>query len=437
MRRLDTVLWAVWLVALLVTGCSTGSSGAATGGDASQAAAGEQQQIQLVAFGDPVETAGYQTMLEAFEQANPDVAIDFAPVATQDELLARLTTAFAGGQPPDAFLVNYRKYGQFAGQGVLEPVAGYLERSDVIAEDDFATTALEAFRFDGSELTCLPQNVSSLVVYYNADLFAAAGLDPPSAGWTWDDFLTAASALTSDDVYGVGVEASVIRVAPFVWSAGGEVVDDQVAPTTLTLDQGAAREALDFFLDLQTEHGVAPPEREETSQSSEDRFLAGKLGMFLDSRRAVPNLRTITDFEWDVASLPVAPGGTPATILHGDAYCMARDSPAKEATWRMIEFANSPQGQRLLAESGRTVPSRTDVATSPAFLEPDQPPESSQVFVDAIPNTRATPHTANWSRVEKEADNVLQSLFYGRIEREAGVRQLIESTRPLFTAGGG
>ena len=42
---------------------------------------------------------------------------------------------------------------------------------------------------------CLPQNLSSLVVYYNRDLFDAAGVPYPEAGWTWDDFLAAAKAL--------------------------------------------------------------------------------------------------------------------------------------------------------------------------------------------------------------------------------------------------
>ncbi|MBA2528706.1 MAG: sugar ABC transporter substrate-binding protein, partial [Euzebyales bacterium] len=392
--------------------------------------------VELVAFGDPVETAGYEEMITEFEAANPDVDVAFGPVPDQDQLLARLTTAFAGGDPPDAFLINYRKYGQFADQGVLEPVQSWLDSSDVIAEGDFAGAALDAFRFDGAELTCLPQNVSSLEVYYNADLFERAGLERPRAGWSWDDFLAAAKVLTGDGTYGVGTEASIIRVAPFVWSAGGEIADDEQRPTTLTLDRGRAREALDFFLDLQTVHGVAPPEREELSQGSQERFLAGTLGMYLDSRKAVPGLRTIEGFTWDVAPLPVAPGGEPATILHGDAYCMTAASSNKEATWRLIEFANSREGQLILAESGRTVPSRTDVAQSDAFLGPEQPPASSEVFVDAIPTIRSVPHTANWSRVEKEADNVLESLYYGRVEREAGVRQLVTSTRPLFGAGG-
>ena len=398
-------------------------------------AAGEPTVIDLTLFGDPTETKGYNAMIEAFSREHPEIKVNLVPVADQDALLARLTTAFAGGNPPDTFLINYRKFGQFADQGVLEPVQSYLDASEEISEDEFAPTALEAFRFDGEELTCMPQNVSSLEVYFNADLFSEAGVDLPRAGWTWDDFLAAAKAMTKDDQYGVGTEPSLIRLAPFVWSAGGEIVDDPDNPTALALDEPEAREALDFFLDLQLEHGVAPPEREELSIDSESRFIQGKLGMFLDSRKAVPGLREITEFEWDVAPLPVAPGGEPATILHGDAYCMSAASEHKEETWTFIEFAMGAEGQTILAESGRTVPSRLDVADSPAFLEPEEPPASSTVFIDAIPTIRSVPTTATWSQVEKAGDDLLASVYYGRVEREAGITQLIEETKPLFGGG--
>jgi len=220
-----------------------------------------------------------------------------------------------------------------------------------------------------------------------------------------------------------------------VWSAGGEVVDDPQQPTRLTLDSGPAREGLDFFLDLQTVHGVAPSDRDEQPQDSEARFLAGTLGMYLNSRKSVPTLRTIEDFEWDVAPLPVAPGGEPATILHGDGYCLA-DTGRQDDAWRLVEFANSVEGQQILARSGRTVPSRTDVAGSEAFLRPDAPPASGRVFVDVQPSIRAVPHTAGWPRVESEADAILEELFYGRIEREEGIDLLIESTTPLFAGPG-
>ncbi|RLP96466.1 sugar ABC transporter substrate-binding protein [Micromonospora sp. CV4] len=417
--------WVALITAALLLGYAAGCGA----GDR----AADRPGITVVLFGDAEEIAGYRSLVAAFEQAHPDVPVNLSPVATQDDLMARLTTSFAGGQPPDVFLLNYRRYGQFAAQQAIEPAQGYLDRSEALKESDFSPRALDAFRFDGKTLTCLPQNMSSLVVYYNADLFAAAGVPLPKAGWTWDDFLAAGRALTGDGVYGVGVEPSLPRLAPFVWSNRGELVDHPDKPTTLTLTgDPASRAAVDWFLDLQLKHHVVPPDAEEQSESSEARFLRGTLGMYLNSRVAVPTLRTIDGFTWDAAPLPIAPGGVPASILHSDAYCMSAGLPDHDQAWRFIEFAMGGQGQRILAGSGRTVPSRLDVANSPDFLDPQKPPRSSRVYLDAEPHLRATPRTGTWSRVEREAGGLLEEVFYGRIGREEGLRQLEEKLRPLF-----
>ncbi|MFF4874922.1 ABC transporter substrate-binding protein [Micromonospora sp. NPDC000668] len=418
--------WVALITAALLLGYAAGCGA----GDR----AADRPGITVVLFGDAEEIAGYRSLVAAFEQAHPDVPVNLSPVATQDDLMARLTTSFAGGQPPDVFLLNYRRYGQFAAQQAIEPAQAYLDRSAALNESDFSPRALDAFRFDGKTLTCLPQNMSSLVVYYNADLFAAAGVPLPKAGWTWDDFLAAGRALTGDGKYGVGVEPSLPRLAPFVWSNRGELVDHPDKPTTLTLTgDPASRAAVDWFLDLQLKHHVVPPDAEEQSESSEARFLRGTLGMYLNSRVAVPTLRTIDGFTWDAAPLPIAPGGVPASILHSDAYCMSAGLPDHDQAWRFIEFAMGGQGQRILAGSGRTVPSRLDVANSPDFLDPQQPPRSSRVYLDAEPHLRATPRTGTWSRVEREAGGLLAEVFYGRIGREEGLRQLEEKLRPLFT----
>ncbi|RLP89301.1 sugar ABC transporter substrate-binding protein [Micromonospora sp. BL4] len=417
--------WVALITAALLLGYAAGCGA----GDR----AADRPGITVVLFGDAEEIAGYRSLVAAFEQAHPDVPVNLSPVATQDDLMARLTTSFAGGQPPDVFLLNYRRYGQFAAQQAIEPAQGYLDRSEALKESDFSPRALDAFRFDGKTLTCLPQNMSSLVVYYNADLFAAAGVPLPKAGWTWDDFLAAGRALTGDGKYGVGVEPSLPRLAPFVWSNRGELVDHPDKPTTLTLTgDPASRAAVDWFLDLQLKHHVVPPDAEEQSESSEARFLRGTLGMYLNSRVAVPTLRTIDGFTWDAAPLPIAPGGVPASILHSDAYCMSAGLPDHDQAWRFIEFAMGGQGQRILAGSGRTVPSRLDVANSPDFLDPQKPPRSSRVYLDAEPHLRATPRTGTWSRVEREAGGLLEEVFYGRIGREEGLRQLEEKLRPLF-----
>jgi multiple sugar transport system substrate-binding protein len=366
--------------------------------------------------GDPEEIVAYRAVVDAFNDAQGAVEAKLIPFADRDDLILRLTTSIAGGQPPDLFLMNYRFYGQFAARGALEPVAPYLRDAEAFSEADFFDTALMPFRWAGEQV-CLPQNVSSLVVYFNADLFRDAGVALPQDGWSWEEMVDAAKALTRDrdqdgtiDVYGLGVDPEIIRVAPFIWSNGGRLVDDDESPTRFALD-GKAVAALDAFFDLRSVHGVTPTDEEAEAEDFESRFLNGRLGMLMESRRVVPTLRTIEDFEWDVVGVPSL--GEPASVLHSDAYCMTEASDAKDEAWRFMEFALGPEGQRIASEAGRTVPSLRSVAKSDAFLDPDASPANAQVFLDQIPYLRSVPTISTWPEIEDTANGLIEEAYYG------------------------
>lgn len=415
------------VLALMVAFVASGV--ACAGGSASR----EDDALTFLLAANAEEVEGYRTLVSDFEdESGLDVAM--TPFAKKSDLLARLTTGISGGVPPDVFLVNWRTYGQFAAAGALEPVGPYLADSDDLEGSAFTGAALDAFRYGGDEtLVCMPQNTSSLVVYYHADRFEEQGLRPPREGWTWDEFVSTARALTGGEHYGVGIDAELIKIAPWVWQNGGEFVDDPVQPTRLTLDDGPAREALDWYLDLSLEHGVVPPDDAERSLDKLSRFLQGGLGMLLSSRVEVPTLRTIDDFDWDVGPLArPADGDEATTVLHSDAYCIAAASDRKDDAWRFIEFAMGQHGQEILAESGRTVPSRTDVANSPAFLQPDAEPRNSEVYLRNLDRMRVTPTIGSWPKVEQVGDSIVEDIFYGRIPREAGIERLHRETDPLF-----
>lgn len=393
-------------------------------------------QISFMIFGDPAELQAYQNLAAAFEEQHPQVKINLVHIPGQSDYRKRLAADFAAGSPADVVLINYRRIGPYAAKGALEPLGPYLDKSTVIQAADFYPQALEPFNWQG-QLICIPQNLSSLVVYYNKDLFAQAGLPAPAAGWTWDDFLKAAKALTRDldgdgkpDQHGLGSEVSLARFAPFIWQNGGEVVNNSLYPTRLMLDMPQSLDAIRWVTDLQTIHHVVPDLEQEASEDSESRFLNGRLGMYLNSRRGTPTYRTITAFDWDVAPLPR--GQYPASLVHADAYCMPSTVKDKDLVWQFIEFANSAAGQTIVAASGRTVPSLRAVAESPAFLDPANKPLSSKVFLDVIPDLRALPTSAGWIDAEEAADNELKRAFYGQASIEDAVAAAIRLSQPYL-----
>ncbi len=378
-------------------------------------------RVSVQVFGDPEELAVFRRVADAYrERTGREVRL--LEVGDRKDHLARLVAASASGRLPDAFLLNHRVVGAFAARGVLDPVG---PRLGATARGYFPI-ALDAFRLGGA-VQCLPQNVSSLVVYFNRDLFRRAGVPLPRVGWTYDDFLAAARRLTGDGRFGVAIEPNTIRMAPFVWGAGGEVFDDPEHPTRFTLDTPAARRGLQALADLRRS-GVAPERRENEALAPDERFLGGELGMFLSSRRDVPTLRAIRDFDWDVAPFPVLE--RPVSVLHSDGLCLAR-GPRADAAWAFVRFALGPEGQRILARGGRTVPSLRSVARSADFLAVT-PPRSNEVFLDQVHGMRRLPTTAGFARVEEAADTVVEELYYGRLSIDAAIRRLQAETAGAF-----
>ncbi len=441
--RRHRMLAAVTLAALCVLAAGCAGTTQEGGGSA------DADAVSFLVFGDPDELMAYRTLVDAYEQATDGADVALVEASDREDLIARLSTSIAGGEPPDLFLMNYRYYGQFAAKGAIEPMESRLRKSSVLHAEDFYPVATEAFRWQGEQL-CMPQNVSSLAVYYNRDLFRQYSVPEPPDEWTWTDLVSKAQALTRDangkqvqggeaeggsavSVYGLGVEPTIIRIAPLVWSNGGEIVDDPQHPTRLTLDTPQAKEVLRDFLELRLAYGVIPTDDEVEAEDDETRFANGRLAMYLSSRRSTTTFRSIEDFEWDVAPLPIY--DKPAGILHSDAYCMTAASQNQDAAWAFVEFALSAEGQRILARTGRTVPSNIEVSRSQAFLDPAQPPRRAQVFLDAIPTVRAVPSISTWPEIEDASEGILENALYLGQTVDEVARQLDEATRPLFARG--
>lgn len=406
------------------------------------ACSGTGQNAEPVTFmvsGEPEELAAYETLVAGFNEAHPDIEVQLIYVAGAKEFREKIATMFSANVPPDVFLFNFRRLGDYAASGALHPLGDLMDASPLLARSDFYPVPLDAFTYDGV-LQCIPQNLSSPVIFYNQALFESAGLPYPEEGWSLDEFIATAQALTRDldgdgapDQWGFGTEVETIRLAPFLWGNGGDFFDDPDNPSRLTLGEPAGREAVQWFVDLQLVHHVVPDIVAETAQSSEDRFLNGSVAMLMSSRVSVPALRTITAFTWDAAPLPI--GDAPASVLHSDGFCMsakaAEDQAHAEKVWTFIEYSLSMAGQELLAETGRTVPSLIAVAESEAFLE-SSPPANNQIWLDATEHMRAFPMQPGWNTFEELLSKELQRVYFGDSTVDEFLAKAADLAEPLI-----
>lgn len=393
--------------------------------------------VRLMVYGDPVELQAYADLLDAYRAYDPAAQVELIPVASQADYEHRLTADFAAGRPAEVVLVNYRRFYEYQSRGLLAPLGPYLAQSRVLAAKDFYPLALTPY-YQGRTLVCLPQSASGLVIYYNRALFDQAGLPYPAARWSWDTFLANAQALTRDtdgdgqtDVYGFGAEVSLVGMVSFIWQAQGNLVDNVLLPRRLELNMPPGPVGFTWFTDLQTVHHVAPSAAAEAAESSESRFLNGRLAMYLNSRQGVPAARAAAGLDWDVAPIP-SYKGRHTNLLTSDGYCLTAAAPDPAAAWRLIEFAASPVGQTILAGSGRLGPSLIAVAESPVFLDPTTAPANDQAFLNALDSAWPMPPHPNWNEIEDILNDEIRRAFYGETTALEAISAAVFRTEEFF-----
>ena len=257
----------------------------------------------------------------ATRRPRPARPVQLVEASDRDDLITRLSTSIAGGEPPDVFLMNYRFYGQFAAKDAIEPLDDRLAASDA----DQAGGLLpgrDGRRSGGAASSCAcrrtsPASPSTTTATCSRKYGVAepqAGLDverPDRHGAGADPRRERRPVVGHRDrgrpppvaVYGLGVEPSMIRVAPFVWSNGGEIVDDpqRADPVHARHARRPARRCRTSSTCAWRTAWCRPTRRSRPRTTSRGSPTAGSR-CCMSSRRVTTTFRAITDFDWDVAA---------------------------------------------------------------------------------------------------------------------------------------
>ncbi len=185
-----------------------------------------QDTVTITLMGHGSSTAEDEALnaaVAAFEEANPGIDVDVQLVPDYDTVLQ---TAFASGDYPEVFYTGQSLFRQYVDSGVIANGSANIE-----APEGFYPALAAVYSIDG-ELYCPPKDFSNLALQYNTDYFDAAGLDYPTADWTWDDLRAAAEALAASGVLPEGavpfaLNPDIDRWFAFYVQAGGNFYDDE------------------------------------------------------------------------------------------------------------------------------------------------------------------------------------------------------------------
>jgi multiple sugar transport system substrate-binding protein len=359
-----------------------------------------------------------EAIIAAFEQENPGITIDYT-TAPFDAYFTRLQTDFAAGNPPDVFELNYENFVTFASRGTLMPMAELLEGNPA---GTFYPAALEAFSYDGVQYG-LPITFSTVVLFYNKDLFDAAGVAYPSDEWTWDDVIAAAQALNDPEsrVWGIYQPVQFWEFYKAAAQAGGglEVGD------TVAIDTPENREALHYLIDKIHEHGVMPSDAEMSGVANEDMFAGGQLAMLVSGIWMFDRF-SAAPFDWDIV---VEPGNVQkATHFFSNAAVIAANADHPEAAARWVEFlAAHPVTVETRIASSWELPALS--LERSALLEPylAQPmPENRQAVFASLEYAVTPPVVENQPQLQ---DLINQELEAARLGTKSVEQALADAQR--------
>ncbi len=319
----------------LLAGCTTGEE--SDGGTENTAGTGVGQvTITMATWNDNITPE----MVEAFETANPDIKINVTSY-DGDTYSEKVTTMIAGDTAPDILHLYEADAIRFAATGSLEPLDSYLTNGSLSADDFIPAVADLAKLMNGTY--GIPWCYADEVLFYNKDLFDAAGVDYPTADWTWDDYQAAAAALTKGDGGSKTWGADSFSF-PGMWyslagQAGDQVIDGQ---GNLVLGDGM-KKAVGFINEMtNVDKTMAAPAASGTDVT--DLFAAGRAAMTLNGSWGVLTYRD-AEFNWDMVPMPGEQRDY--TSLHSGFYTISKTSQNKEAAWKFIEFMMGDEGQAL------------------------------------------------------------------------------------------
>jgi multiple sugar transport system substrate-binding protein len=354
-------------------------------------------------WGSPEEIATHQMVADAYMAEHPDVTVELWAQPWGD-YFTRLQTLWAAGDPeviPDVLFLS--PVPQYAADEVLEPLDSYVESSGLDL-NDYWTGAVDLTSYDG-QIYGFPRDIGLEVLYYNKDHFDEVGLDYPDDSWTWDDLRSAAEALTIQSAsgrverYGLGMEGG--KYGQFLVSNGGGLFDDPFNPTECWFSRPESIEAFEFIAGLMNDELAMRDANLNQAGGDAAVFQSEQVSMIIQNASRVPAFNA-AGMNYDVAPVPIAPGGIRATGAGGAAWTMSAASDNKELAWDFIQFLQSPAGGLAIYPiSGEAFPPIRSAAEGDAWLGNDNLPAGREAFLtQAEGSTAATgAFFGNWGDI--------------------------------------
>lgn len=349
-------------------------------------AAQEPVTIRLGTWAGVDEAAELNAILDDINANNTGFQIVQEPQPA--DYYVQMQTQLAGGTAPDLMWMD-QDHMALAADGSFLPLTECVADAPAASAGDVADyyPGVLQTAYQGDVLYGLPWIAQPVVVYFNRGLFDAAGVEYPQAGWTWDDFTAAATALTVDTDSDGAVDqwGTVMNGWPppqiFMWQAGGDVISEDLM--TAPIDSPEALEGFEFYLNTAYNAAVAPSAETISEQGFGEMFKAGKIGMFMGG--AADDLDRVEGLDVGVAPVPANPttGDNTTFAWTASTVINANTANPEEACAALLAVTEGIQSWKIVSP-------RISQANVEHLVSSEPRKEANaQALIDAAQNMRA------------------------------------------------
>lgn len=393
---------------------------------------GEITTIQFYTWGGEGDLPIYEPRIKAFEEANPDIKVDFVQVPSDYD--TKLQTMYAGNEAPD--VVQVAENGQnFASKGLFIDLSEYIAESSIDVESNWGE-AMTQYTYDGQPFG-LPDRGGPEILYYNKDLFDEAGIEYPTNDWTIEEYTAAAEKLTKIEngetvQYGASGMDWVPNWGVFIKSNGGSLVENN----EVVINSPENLEVLTWFNNLYQDGYVGTYEfYESVAQSGADSmFSQGRIGMLTTGFWNIGNFTQLDDLNFDIAPMPFF--NEKVTWPFGSALAISKQSTKQDAAFRFIEYMTSEEAQKILGESLVDSPANIKVLNSEEFTDRQVNGKDLRLDVVGISTERVVidgifegPY---YGELTGEFSNQVKEMLLGRLTPEEALEKMQESGEKIM-----
>lgn len=347
-------------VALLATaGCSAQP---AAGGDATAV-----ESVTIVSGQSAQNGELLQSIFDGYNESSDAAKVELQMSADSDvETAQKVLVDIAAGAGPDAVRVTNASYQTLIDSGAAQPATACLA-GDPELQKDLRTDLIEGITVDG-EIYQVPWYVTPNALFYNAELFAKAGLDPEAPPTTMAEFHEAAQAIAATGTAGgTAYFGNDYNFQTYVASLGDRAFDP--ASGELQLDGKAATAAFELFAEMAAD-GSSPVYGNFFAEANEA-FAGGKLGMMITSASGYPALAAQGNTSIRMAPVPAMPGGEQIAASSTNGFVITtKDADRQAAVCEALLSVLTPEAVTETVSATATIPLRESVVEDGDFLAP-------------------------------------------------------------------